>query len=173
MEFLSLSRRGSSSQNVPKWQLEILAKALPHVNDFLAYISLCQLTFPEPNLLLKFSVGNQKEYYQWRFTNQPSNLWSLSCGHDVLHVSYSSIVGATYEHLKICSNLVQTNLWLFSPAWKRKKGIEDWKKLHVNVHDNFRLPRYMVRTKVFGKKSRAFQGLISFFEGLLSQNNMK
>ena len=64
MEFLSLSRRGSSSQNVPKWQLEILAKALPHVNDFLAYISLCQLTFPEPNLLLKFSVGNQKEYYQ-------------------------------------------------------------------------------------------------------------
>ena len=32
----------------PKWQLEILAKALPHVNDFLAYISLCQQTFPEP-----------------------------------------------------------------------------------------------------------------------------
>ena len=121
MEFLSLSRRVSSSQNVPKWQLEILAKALPHVNDFLAYISLCQLTFPEPNLLLKFSVGNQKEYYQWRFTNQPSNLWSLSCGHDVLHVSYSSIVGATYEHLKICSNLVQDKSLVILFCLKKKK----------------------------------------------------
>ena len=69
--------------------------------------------------------------------------------------------------------LFKTNLWLFSSAWKRKKGIEDWAKLHVNVHDNFRLPRYMVRTRVFGKKSRTFQGLISFFQGLLSQNNMK
>ena len=156
MEFLSLSRRGSSSQNVPKWQLEILAKALPHVNDFLAYISLCQLTFPEPNLLLKFSVGNQKEYYQWRFTNQPSNLWSLSCGHDVLHASNSSIVGATYEHLKICS-LFLTNLWLFSSAWKRKKGIEDWAKLHLNVYDNFRLPRYMHGSyKSFWEKIKDF-----------------
>ena len=39
----------------PKWQLEILAKAMPHVNNFLAYMSLCQQTFPEPNLLLKIN----------------------------------------------------------------------------------------------------------------------
>ena len=32
---------------------------------------------------------------------------------------------------------------------------------------------YMVQTEFFGKKSRTFQGLKSFFQRLLSPNNMK
>ena len=59
--------------------------------------------------------------------------------------------------------LFKTNLWLFSSACKRKNGIEDWAKLHAIVHDNFRLPRKIVHTNVFGKKSKTFQGLFKDF----------
>ena len=50
-----------------------------------------------------------------------NNLWSLSWGHDLLYVSYSSNVGATYKHLKICYNPVQDKSLFFSSTWKRKK----------------------------------------------------
>ena len=59
-----------------------------------------------------------------------NNLWSFSCGHDLRYVSYSSNVGATYKHLKICYNPVQDKSLFFSSAWKEKKGIEDWAKFH-------------------------------------------
>ena len=63
-----------------------------------------------------------------------NNLWSFSCGHDLLYVSYSSNVGATYKHLKICYNPVQDKSLFFSSVWKRKKGIEDWAKFHVIMY---------------------------------------
>ena len=63
-----------------------------------------------------------------------NNLWSFSCGHDLRYVSYSSNVGATYKHLKICYNPVQDKSLFFSSVWKRKKGIEDWAKFHVIMY---------------------------------------
>ena len=120
------------------YQLEISAKALPHLNDFLACVSKGSRTksFSKIQLVTTESITNKGSQ------NQPGNLWSLSCGHDVLHFSYSSIVGATFEHLKICPNTVQDKSLIISSAWKRKIEIEDWAKLHISVHDNFRLPRY-------------------------------
>ena len=50
-----------------------------------------------------------------------------------IHVSYSSIVGATY-HLKICSNPVQDKSLLFSSAWKRKKN---WRLSKATKIGNF------------------------------------
>ena len=49
-------------------------------------------------------------------------------------VSYSSIVGATSEPLKICSILVQDKCLSFSSAWKRKKN---WRLSKATKIGNF------------------------------------
>ena len=53
---------------------------------------------------------------RWLAASHIIHTRSLSCGHDILYVSYSNIVGATYKHLKICSNPVQDKSLFFSSA---------------------------------------------------------
>ena len=44
------------------------------------------------------------------------DLFPVACSRHVLHLCYSSIIGATFERLKICPNPVQNNSLFFSSA---------------------------------------------------------
>ena len=44
------------------------------------------------------------------------DLFPVACSRHVLHLSYSSIIGATFERLKIGPNSVQNNSLFFSSA---------------------------------------------------------
>ena len=48
------------------------------------------------------------------------DLFPVACSRHVLHLCYSSTVGATFEHLKICPNPVQNNSLFFLFYLKKK-----------------------------------------------------
>ena len=110
-----------------------------------------------------------------------NNLWSFSCGHDLRYVSYSSNVGATYKHLKICYNCVQDKSLFFSSAWKRKKRNRRLSKVSCNyVQDNFRIPRYYIKHgwtspqwRPWGQKKVAIMIDDWIFYQILSTNSLR
>ena len=59
------------------------------------------------------------EYYQWRLSpNQPRDLWSLSCGNDVLNFSCLYSVGDTHKYMKICFTFFKT-ICLKKEIWQK------------------------------------------------------
>ena len=71
------------------------------------------------------------------------DLFPVACSRHVLHLCYSSTVGATFEHLKICPNPVQNNSLFFSLLPEKENKKLKIEQSYIKVYnDNFRLPRY-------------------------------
>ena len=81
---------------------------------------------PEIWLPWQHDVTTSPLCYQYRFTNQPWNLWSPASRSDILQFSCHSVVGTTYEHPKIKTNLCYS----LRPEKEITKGL-------AKLHDNF------------------------------------
>ena len=100
-----------------------------HVKLSVFFRHICRTTVcwnPEIWLPWQHDVTTSPLCYQYRFTNQPRNLWSPASRSDILQFSCHSVVGTTYEHPKIETNLSYSLL----PEKEITEGL-------AKLHDNF------------------------------------
>ena len=100
------------------------------------------------------------KYYQWRLSpNQPRDLWSLSCGNDVLNFSCLYSVGDTHKYMKICFTFFKTICL--------KKEI--WQKVMQSYMIIFKLPEFLniIKMKSIRKSSNShFQWIKTLYQNI-------